>query len=288
MKRIFLIPMILLLTACQSMSGKVSLAWQVPDDEPLEYQAVWAQFPVDPDLTFNGFELLETAEMRETMADRASAVELPNTTYRAQLLQQADGSIQAAIVDLMPEVQHPEEHDREWLEQRMRERKGGSLALVGYFSPQGQLLSYALRGNARTVLNLLFSMPSSPVAVGDSWNMEITTIEVGDVGVVPEETTRKAKGFLRSLYEDEQGNQVAKVDIASGEKLDGYYPDEHDWRKDTGRLRIEGSFIGTGEFLVEKGRWRSLTLVSYNDISGGRMNEASTIYALRELEGTEE
>lgn len=288
MKRILLFPMILLLTACQSMSGKVSLAWQVPDDEPLEYQAVWAHVPVDPDLTFNGFELLERAEMRETMADRVSAVELPNTTYRAQLLQQADGSIQAAIVDLMPEVQHPEDHDREWLEQRMRERKGGSLALVGYFSPQGQLLSYALRGNARTVLNLLFSMPSSPVAVGDSWSMEITTIEVGDVGVVPEEMTRQAKGFLRSLYEDEEGNQVAQVDIASGEKLDGYYPDEHDWRKDTGRLRIEGSFIGTGEFLVEKGRWRSLTLVSYNDISGGRMNEASTIYALRELEGTEE
>lgn len=288
MKRMFLIPMILLLTACQSMSGKVSLAWQVPEDQPLEYQAVWAHVPVDPDLRFNGFELLEKAEMRQSMADRVSSVTLPNTTYRAQLQSQEDGSIQTAIVDLMPEVQHPEDHDRAWLEQRMRERKGGSLALVGYFSPQGQLLSYALRGNSRTVLNLLFSLPSSPVAVGDSWNMEITTIEVGDGGVVPEETIRKARGFLRSLYEDGQGNRVAQVDIASGERLDGYYPDEQDWRQDTGRLRIEGSYVGTGEFLVDKGRWRSLTLVSYNDISGGRVDEASTIYALRELEGTED
>ncbi len=74
---------------------------------------------------------------------------------------------------------------------------------------------------------------------------------------MPDNAYRINQVSLESVGRDEAGDLIATLFYVAAEHLDGQYDNPHLY--DTRPFVMRGSFIGLGEFYVEKGYWKRFT-----------------------------
>lgn len=108
--------------------------------------------------------------------------------------------------------------------------------------------------NLRNVLAVMFELPQDPVAVGEQWRSSIKLVSPSDAFI---ETHSQRSNLVRlvSVDKDAAGKQVAVIDYVIAENHVGSIGED----KDRQQATLASAFIGTGRFLVDEGRWESLT-----------------------------
>ncbi|WP_339806729.1 hypothetical protein [uncultured Marinobacter sp.] len=282
MKKLVLASVVLFLTACQSLSGDVRLAWADLGPESLEYETVNTEVAVYKPLMISGFDVLEDQEKRREIKRELKSLDLPDATFITQLWSQ-DDFLRVAVTGIEPDPNDgsPETPEAKYEREKIR-HNAGKVVLLGDFSKEnGRLLSFFLEEKQRSLLNLLFALPDQQLSPGDSWELDVKGIELA-AGFIPEHARRESKGFLEDLERDADGRLIATLFYVVSEEFDGHFL----FRKPEGTeeipLNVEHTYFALGRFLPEEGRWLDFTAIGGNKVTSTSYEESLRVYSLRE------
>jgi len=265
-----------LLVGCQSLSDdSVTLRWKLAEGDRLRYSVSISQIPVDPELAAHGFELLDNNELRDRVKRRLASISTATPSLEAQISLH-DDLIQTAVIGITPQYDAPPADDDDAFQRRIQESQSGNIELLGHFSKDGQLRDFFLRQKQRNLLNLFFSMPSTPVSMNKPWDLDVTLTEIGP-GFYVQSASRVRSAYLEDI-DTIKGEKVARIFYIVSENLQGHFKQNIDG--DSVPIESTISYLAYGDFLLDQGKWAHFTMVAYTSGSGLSQNETMTIYAL--------
>ncbi|MEL6527400.1 MAG: hypothetical protein AAFQ07_16990, partial [Chloroflexota bacterium] len=283
----------LVLVACSSSDAEtslsdnavVSLDWQLDAGEVLAYRTVYTNIPnedgrITPDID----SLLEETEidpftaLAALMAEMTSNLDLPDEQSMISLLElnnRGNVGIEMIIEDTGFEPSNPPENElaASLGEMMMME---GTVQLRGEVTPSGNIASFYNSDSQQNLVAIFFELPTEPVAVGDSWELDFDCLSV-DASFVVEGVSRTNQVTLTEITQNEIGQQVAVIDYIMFENLTGYYDldavgmgafldtesteseEQSATEADEPELStFSCTYLARGEFLVDEGRWQRL------------------------------
>ncbi|AGC43308.1 lipoprotein [Myxococcus stipitatus DSM 14675] len=192
-----------------------------------------------------GGELLMPSELE--MA--AELTRLPSGDVSAQVKM-------TRVVDASPEKDAPADVRR----RRMFKDLEGQVLATSSLMDIG-VITAQLTPVQHNLVALLFELPGRPVAVGDTWTHSADLVGARSLAELfweEERSVRVNRVRLSSLVREAKGRTVAVIDFTLMAEDKGEYVS---WGP--GRKRVPASdaayYVGRGEFLVEEGRWRTLS-----------------------------
>lgn len=257
----------ILLSVSSSVSGSdgVSLRWKVGDG--LEY-----------------LTSMDTLQSKSSLADQIAASGntgmnepgRPPRDFINELSKPRDYSMNSRLIPLksgniaveirmgdVREKQAPTSETGRALAQLYRSMSG-TLQLRGEIDPTGRIKSFWLPQAQKNIVALFFQLPAKRVKVGDEWDLDVNYIQMG-ANFICERSNASRKAKLISLTE-EAGDTVAKIEYEINENVEGHF----DVADVKGKTVI--TFRGTGEFLINAGRWRSFLGTMTSSANQGFMN----------------
>ncbi|MFC4257550.1 hypothetical protein ACFOZ5_00740 [Marinobacter lacisalsi] len=232
-----------------------------------------------PELLVSGFDVLNEPDKRKRVVQALRDLKLPVATYEGRVEPHEEG-VRASLLAISPESDRAPQSEKEDLHRRMAEQKAGLTELLGDFSADGELKSFFLGRRHQAALNLLFSLPSTPLQKGDSWTPNVTGIEIGQ-RFFPEDSRRVQKATLESLERDGDGRLIATMFYVIADEVTGHF--EYKQAGDIQKLKMDVSntYLAVGDFLVDEGRWKAFTAVNTNVARDESSSERMILYDMR-------
>ena len=275
---------IFLLAACSANSEgeaniaeTVSLNWILADDEVLAYSTAMNAIQ-DTEIQFQIGSILNTED--EELNDALSAISgmnLPESGSMISVLSKNEqGNI--AIKMILHEVTFAENDAGDFFGQAfndMMEQMQGTVQLRGAVQPDGAVASFYLENRQRNLISLFFELPTTPVRVGDTWQLDFNCISMGAT-FIAENAHRVNQVTLTDLTETDDGRRIAVLDYVLIESVDGVFGTSLSDDGSSVATSMTCSYIGRGHFLIDEGRWQQLVGEFSILSAGGLMNSNVT------------
>jgi len=269
MNRVVLI--IALLVGCAAHNNTI-LVWPSKTGQTVTYQGVITELPTGLELSIGAFDLSkhvvrDTNSKSETtdsipsiffkVVDELNTVPLPEDMPLIATVKTKNSSVlEVKVVAAPPKLLLTEpQSEQASSEYKIRQAQAGSIQLLADMNPSGNLLSFYRNQKQRNLVSLFFQLPYKPVNVGDSWNIPVHLIDLGNNYVV-EIAQQFSRALLLSKTINSQGDTVAKILYIVNENVKGNFQFKADADPNAKPFSLEASYIGYGELVVDKGYWK--------------------------------
>ena len=242
--------------------ASVLLRWKVPAGDFVGYTV--SMSAVDPDEeNIVEFDIGALADGQEL-----PTFDFPDSASLIMVLQGlADGGI--SVNQAFTDVSFPMASDSGITEVlgNLVEHLIGTMRTAAEINENGEVTSEYTSTEERNALSILLELPKEPVKVGDTWTLDLDLVSLEEGYLLDEtlETNEINQVMLVSIAIPNDGETIATVKYVLEESISG----ELATPIQGGPSSITGSigFVGSGEFLVERGVWKRLS---------GRMQFSST------------
>lgn len=257
---------VLLMSAVPAMAGAKSLArpesvelrWKVAQ-APQRYVLSVRRLPGSTGLIRHEPSAVSLWGLPEEARATGGELLMPSELeMAAELTRLPSGDVSAQVkmtrvVDSKPEGDSPADVRR----RRMFKALEGQVLATSSLMDIG-VITAQLSPVQHNLVALLFELPGRPVAVGDTWTHSADLVGARDMFWEEERSVRVNRVTLSALAREAPGRTVAVIDFTLIAEDQGEYVS---WGP--GRKRVPASdaahYVGRGEFLVEEGRWRTLS-----------------------------
>lgn len=264
----------------------IALDWKLADGETIAYLTAMKSIE-SPTIDFNFDELLEEGADTPGMAILDGLEQFAQLYYGtpqeynfiSTLHLNERGNITVLmIMDSLTSVEEqpemtfePPSQDigaEEWEQQlrdavqRMQQDMQGTVQLRGEIAPAGEVTSFYLPDRQKNLLAIFFELPSQPVRIGETWELDFQCVEIG-AGFIFTQSNRINQVTFSEVSTLPDGRQIAVLDYLMLESASGY-TDSHllsgiDGATNEPRaFSTQCSFVGQGQFLINEGRWHQL------------------------------
>lgn len=261
-----------------------SLDWKLADEEIIAYKtAMEPGENTNTAMSFNFDQLFAETDAPNGLRDQLANITFPDTFSMVTILQKNSlGNISVKlIVDEIEEVENEAGNPIGNTINQMMGDMEGTVQLRGELTPEGTIASFYLEQNQRNLLAMLFELPSAPVHVGDSWEIDVNCVAMGH-GFIASNANRVNKVTLTSVEENDEGQALAHLEYVIAESVEGdfLFP----FSEEPIPTSMNCSFLGQGSFLIEEGRWQQFN-GEFRILATG-MVESNTVqqFALAPLE----
>ncbi len=253
--------MIRLLLICLSLAGcattekGVLLRWNPDLVEEVVYNTLIHEPSPEQALGVHGFDIIDNPVLREQVKHQLAAIKIPYTAVETTLKKRGE-HLRVLAINVDPKPATAFADGKVGVKPIKRWFRTGAIRLQADIDTKGALESFFYQRDLRNNYSFLFRLPDNPVKVGDHWQIPLHIIGMNSI-LPPHETYHINQVSLESMSRDEAGNLVATLFYVAAEHVDSPYYNPPLY--DTHPIIRRGSFIGLGEFYVEKGYWKRFT-----------------------------
>jgi len=245
------------LAACSPSNEPISysLDWKLDDNEVIAYKTAmnlvddaettvsfdWGQF-LGEDIDYGEFNQ-ELSKLTTPEISSFISILKPN--------EQGNISVQM-IVGEVNSVENSESSALNDALNNMMQSMEGTVQLRGEITPAGAIDSFYLEPRQKNLLAIFFELPTYPVKVGDTWQLDFNCLSMG-AGFIAEhsEKTNQVEFVYVSKTADDE--VVAVLDYMMLEYVEGTF--KNPLSEDVTPTSMTCGFLGRGQFLIEQGRW---------------------------------
>jgi hypothetical protein len=220
------------------------LDWKIVEGEVVAYSLTTTAVG-DPGVTMAPTEDLSLGTMRLSTATTMIAILTPNLrdTISVNL-----------IVDDVETVQSGD--DLVNAMNQLMEAMEGTIQVRGALTLEGEIASFWLAQEQRNLLSMLFEMPVGPVKVGDTWELDVHCISMGN-GFIVENASRTNLVEFTEISTTSDGRLVAVLNYLISESVEGSFDNPLLGQPSPSSMTC--LYTGQGRFLIEEGRWEQLS-----------------------------
>jgi hypothetical protein len=237
----------------------VSLDWKLAEGEILAYRttmnqidAASAAITIDWESIFEGVPFNDASTPSANLLGNLS---LPQVSSLISILEpNARGNINVRMVvgEMTPAENQSENAMNQTFSEMMQEMEG-TVQLRGELTSDGAIASFYLEQRQRNLLAMFFELPTQPVQVGDTWEIDVNCVSMGS-GFVADKASRINQVELTELSTTTDGKPLAVIDYMIAEAVDGAF--HSPLSEEPLASSMSCSFVGRGYFLIEEGRWQ--------------------------------
>lgn len=152
-------------------------------------------------------------------------------------------------------------------------KMNGNVILRGKISKEGALEGFYYKTDQNNLTAILFELPTHPVAVGESWPLQINLINM-DQNFVADSSARRNEVRLEKVI-DRNGEKIAVLSYDILEYAAGAFGNpmmkEFLQQGSEDRFYLKMTHTGTAEFSVDRGCWLTYNAVMEMDTNTGFM-----------------
>jgi len=252
-------------------SDEVSLDWKINSDETLTYLTLMNEIDTS-EMEFNFSNLFK--KFADSSEDNSSKVKdllkqlndsFKNIDLISELTNNGNGTIEL-IMKTRPQeegIDKTDSKDDEVSEmiKKMQSMNRG-IMLRGSIYETGGIHSFWVKSNQKNLIALFFELPTKPVKVGDSWELDVDLI-ANDQNFECDSAYKLNKVTLIDLKKT-QGETIAVLKYEIEEFVVGSFNASFSMENDPSTpTMMKFKHQAIAEFSVEKGRW-----ISYDGIMG--------------------
>ncbi len=263
------------LTGCVTTQGPVLLRWNPDAAEKITYNTLVGAEPAPQyHIKHHGFEVARSEPLRAEVKKRLLSIPLPLAPLETTFVKQPLGLRVTTLVTETPQT--VDEDAPLKVAEQFPPKTSRILADIG---TTGELASFYYDDKPRTLLALFFQLPTAPVKVGDTWQVPLHILQIGE-SFTPHRAARINQVRLEGISTSEEGERIAHLFYTIAEKVEGEYV--HIGRKKRTITPINGlgSVIGYGEFYIDKGYWKRLIFQKAVDRGKPPLSSEKKVYAL--------
>lgn len=247
-------------TEIENTEPLYALDWKLADNELIAYRT--AMEPGEnssSSFSFNFDRLFTENDNSNEIREQLSDIKLPETFSMLSILEKnSAGNISVKLIfDEIGQVENEADNPIGNSINQILGEMEGTVQLRGELTPEGAIASFYLEQNQRNLLAMLFELPSQPVHVGDSWEIDVNCISMGN-GFIAKNAERINRVELLSVTENDSGELVALLEYVIAETVEGDFQLPFSDDSDPVPTSMTCTFLGQGSFLIEKGRWEQL------------------------------
>ncbi len=242
------------------------LNWKIEDGQPIAYKTAMevsiTESSIDFGQVFNFGQLAEGDEAPpspfEELFEDMEACE-QNYSMVSILEKNPTGNI--SIEMFLDNVDCPEQAPDNSFAQgfgQLLSGMQGTAQLRGEISPEGEITSFYVAQQQKNLLALFFELPTKPVEVGDTWQIDLTCILLNSAQFIVENSDRVNEVKLAEIIETPTGEMVAVLEYRIAESVEGQQ-DIPFFTAAPVPSSMKCDFVGQGEFLIEEGRWKQFS-----------------------------
>lgn len=243
-------------------AGIYELEWKIKEGRPIAYKTAMEVLEnntsVDYDRVFNfsqGDNGGEMGSQFEEMFEDLQNIQ-PTYSFVSILEKKPDGNISAKMI--LDNVEMPENNSVGQDFGQLWQGMEGSVQLQGEITPEGAIASSYIAQRQKNLLALFFELPVNPVQIGDSWQIDLTCIMLNSAQFTIEDSDKVNQVTLKDVVETSDGSLVAILDYTIIESVKG--EQSTFFNNEAAPTTMKCSFLGRGEFLIEQGRWKTLSI----------------------------
>ncbi len=263
------------LTGCVTTQGPVLLRWNPDAAEKITYNTLVGAEPAPQyHIKHHGFEVARSEPLRAEVKKRLLSIPLPLAPLETTFVKQPLGLRVTTLVTETPQT--VDEDAPLKVAEQFPPKTSRILADIG---TTGELASFYYDDKPRTLLALFFQLPTAPIKVGDTWQVPLHILQIGE-SFTPHRAARINQVRLEGISTSEEGERIAHLFYTIAEKVEGEYV--HIGRKKRTITPINGlgSVIGYGEFYIDKGYWKRLIFQKAVDRGKPPLSSEKKVYAL--------
>lgn len=241
------------LCAQDAAAKKWKLRWKIGPKKPLAYKTNLDAIPKPKHIAIP-LKKLATGGALPPGTQKQLRQSKPAATHSIVTVMQATDKQKIRVKMIQTGIQGgalPKKHAKQM--RAMMRRMLGTVQLRGDITPAGKILSFYLKNRQKNILALLFELPQKPVKVGDSWSLHANLLGMG-VSIRPIEAHRTNRATLLSVKKSASGERIATIYTCISETFRGIQSSPYQPKDKT--LIWQIGFVGYGEFLIDKGRWK--------------------------------
>jgi hypothetical protein len=241
---ILMLSLLMLGLPAQAQQDSYSLDWNIAEGDVVAY-------------TFTTTSLSNTGMTIDPSEDLSlGTMQLPNTsTMIAVLTPNPRGTISVnLIVDSVETVESGD--DLGDAMNQLMEAMEGTIQLRGELTSEGEIASFWLEQKQLNLLSMLFEMPIGPVNVGDTWELEVRCISMGN-GFIVENASRTNLVEFTEVSTTSDGRLVAVLNYLISESVEGSF--DSPFSAEPSPASMTCLYTGQGRFLIAEGRWEQFS-----------------------------
>jgi len=241
-----------------------SLEWKVVKNRPIALKTVLGPLP----LKFNpitGFTLAKNPQLLEKTIANIKSIEIPESPPLITSLTKSKDHITVRVVNAPQKYSTPAKTDEEKTKRDIMEKTAGMTQLLGDINIHGDVESFFLQQRQKNVMSIFFKLPDSPVKIGESWSIPVNFIELSN-GFVATKAERINKVTLYKISNDANKETLAGIFYNISETVEGYF--ESFFSKEKVPTSVTISFLGYGDFSINKGIWKKFSGMLTTDGTG--------------------
>ncbi len=278
---------IVFLASCAAQKNNV-LSWPVDAGKVTTYQGIIGKFPSGASLSTNAAELSQhivanSKSHDKTISDIPSlyfevvdelvAIPLPgDMPLVATITSNSANDLEVKLVGAPALLDVEPQTEQAVAKLKIREAKAGTIQLLAHMDSRGNVLSSYHFQKQKNLVSLFFQLPNKPVKVGDTWDIPVQFIELGN-GYVVDETQNFKRAILLSKSTNKQGEVIAKILFVVHEFVKGQFQFKDGATLSAVPFSLDAGYIGYGELVVNRGYWaRHVGQVAYVGTGQSPMN----------------
>lgn len=237
-------------------SDSYSLDWHIAADEVIAYTTVMSRIEsADTAVSLNFDELAADDTQLSDVLQQLGNLSAPQSTSMVSLLEvNQRGNIDVKLI--LTSVEFSSDQSQNPVDEGMRqltEQMQGTVQLRGEITPDGEIASFYLEQHQRNLLAMFFELPTVPVQVGDTWELDFNCVSFG-AGFVADNANKLNRVEFASLSQTPDGKPIASLNYLLAENVEGHF--QSSLGGEPMPTTMTCSFFGTGQFLIEEGRWQ--------------------------------
>jgi hypothetical protein len=272
--------------AVDSENGKplYTLDWKINENEVVAYKT--AMNPVDgaePSISFNIDRLFAEHDITDEVRQQLAGIRLPEAFSMISVLERNSRdniSVKMIVLEVSLQENASDDGIGAVFDQLMSAMEG-TVQIRGELTPDGAISSFYLEQEQRNLLAMLFELPTDPVYVGDSWEIDVNCIAMGN-GFIAANAERVNRVEFAEVRENADGELLAVLDYFIAEAVDGHF--QIPFSDEAIPTTMTCTFLGQGLFLIEEGRWEQFTAEFALKATGLMNTDAVQHFALTPLE----
>ncbi len=262
------------LTGCATTQGPVLLRWNPDAAEKITYNTLIDAEPAPQyHIKQHGFEVARSEPLRAEAKKRLLSIPLPLAPLETTFIKQPLGLRVTTLVTETPQTVDEE----------------ASLKVTKLLPPKTSWIqadidtkgesSFYYYDRAKALLTLFFKLPTAPVNVGDTWQVPLHILQIGEF-FTPHSASRINQVRLEGISTSEKGERIAHLFYSIAEKVEGEYVHIGQKKRTVVPINSIGSYIGYGEFYIDKGYWKQLIFQKSVDRGKPPLSSEKKVFAL--------
>ena len=255
----------------QELTGEaVELNWNVGKNEKLIYKTIMTPLEEGSlDMNFGG--LLEqflgedSGEAQESAKNFFKELRsIADSTNLKAVLSQSEFFNDVIEIEVLADNQKKDKQGLGGIAQAMMQ----GTVLRGSVNEKGDIHSFWVKGTQKNLISLLFELPTKPVHIGESWELQALDLIENDHNFVCKEAFKQHKVTLTDIKEVD-GEQIAFLSYDIQAYSGGDFNSQMFQREPkTVETSINIIYKAEAEFSLSKGRWKSYQGIYAHNMTG--------------------